>query len=88
MPFQTLIWLKKKKFNSGNIYGGDGTINFALPDLRGRMIVKSSENYTLGMKGGSEVETITNSQMPSHNHQFLSFDGSPDHDTPGIFYFF
>ena len=35
----------------GTTYGGNGTTTFALPDLRGRVIVHSSSNYTLGSDG-------------------------------------
>lgn len=61
----------------GTMYGGDGRTTFGLPDLRGRVPVGSktmgtgpglSPNYQQGIKGGSETNTLTISQMPSHNH--------------------
>ncbi|WP_338731875.1 phage tail protein [Mangrovimonas cancribranchiae] len=57
----------------GTIYGGDGITTFALPDLRGRVPVGigSGPGLTtvqLGDTGGSETNTLTVSQMPSHNH--------------------
>ncbi len=62
----------------GNIYGGDGLKTFALPDLRGRTIthvVQGSEKVpTLGKSGGQESITISESQMPEHNHN-ASFKG-------------
>ncbi|MGA7498481.1 MAG: tail fiber protein [Isosphaeraceae bacterium] len=52
----------------GTTYGGDGVSNFALPDLRGRVIVSSSSNYPLGGTGGVEAVTLNVTQIPSHSH--------------------
>lgn len=57
----------------GTIYGGDGRTTFGLPDLRGRVPMHQGNgagltNRVLGQKFGSETETITINQMPSHTH--------------------
>lgn len=60
----------------GTTYGGDGRTNFALPDLRGRVPLHSGNGnpgpgltpYPLGQRGGSETQTLTESQMPTHTH--------------------
>lgn len=57
----------------GTIYGGDGRTTFGLPDLRGRIPVHMGtgpglSNRRLGSKGGSERETLTTNQIPSHRH--------------------
>ncbi|NVK42950.1 MAG: phage tail protein [Oceanospirillaceae bacterium] len=57
----------------GTIYGGDGKTTFALPDLRGRSPVGQGDgpglsNIRIGEKAGSENVTLTQAQMPSHNH--------------------
>lgn len=57
----------------GTIYGGDGRTTFALPDLRGRTAIHPGtgpglSNRRLGEHGGSETNTMTIGQMPSHNH--------------------
>jgi len=52
----------------GTTYGGDGRVNFALPDFRGRVPVYQGNGFTLGQKGGQEFHTITISEMPAHNH--------------------
>jgi microcystin-dependent protein len=63
----------------GTTYGGDGRTNFALPDLRGRFpmhegnsYTNGSANHTLGQKDGSETNTLTLAQMPSHTHPVLT----------------
>ena len=58
----------------GTIYGGDGQVNFALPDLRGRAPIGPRQgpglsDYLLGQHEGSEMVTLMNAQMPSHDHQ-------------------
>jgi microcystin-dependent protein len=55
----------------GTIYGGNGTTNFALPDLRGRAILGSSGTsgqYPQGSPSGSTSVSLTPSQIPAHNH--------------------
>jgi microcystin-dependent protein len=58
----------------GNNYGGDGITDFALPDLRGRVLIGSGQgqgllNYNIGQKGGAEAVTLDLSEMPKHNHK-------------------
>jgi len=59
----------------GTTYGGDGEVNFALPDLRGRIPIHQGTNdgitHTLAETGGVESVTLTSSQIPSHNHPLL-----------------
>src|SRR6201995_1473710 len=56
----------------GTTYGGDGRVNFALPDLRSRVPISMGNggggSYTLGERGGSESVTINSSTMAAHNH--------------------
>lgn len=58
-------------------FGGNGTTTFALPDLRGRAPVhvgvsdRNSPSYStfkIGAVGGTENVSLTQSQMPAHNH--------------------
>lgn len=52
----------------GTIYGGDGRTTFALPDLRGRLMLHDSDDYRLGSRGGEESNTLTIANLPSHTH--------------------
>ncbi len=55
----------------GTTYGGDGRVNFALPDLRGRVPVDTDfGSYQLGQKAGSEAVTLSPQQLPTHRHAF------------------
>jgi microcystin-dependent protein len=52
----------------GTTYGGDGRVNFALPDLRGRIPIHTGNGHTLGEKGGEQAHTLSMSEMPAHPH--------------------
>jgi microcystin-dependent protein len=55
----------------GTTYGGNGTTNFALPDLRGRAILGSSGtagNYPAGTESGTTTVGLSVGQLPAHNH--------------------
>lgn len=52
----------------GTTFGGDGRVNFALPDNRGRVPIHVGSGFTLGQKGGEQAHTITMSEMPAHTH--------------------
>ena len=52
----------------GNRYGGDGQIDFALPDLMGRIPLQASDTYPIGTKEGQESVTLTQEELPAHNH--------------------
>jgi microcystin-dependent protein len=53
----------------GTTYGGDGRVNFGLPDLRGRAAVYVGQGITQGERGGEENHTLNMSEMPLHTHQ-------------------
>ena len=57
----------------GTYFGGNGTTNFGLPDLQGRVPVGMGNGiglspYVIGQKGGTENTTLTISNMPQHAH--------------------
>lgn len=65
----------------GTMYGGDGVTTFGLPDLRGRVAVSFGQgpglsNRVLGSMGGTETNTLSVAQMPSHNHTVNAVDAA------------
>lgn len=57
----------------GTTYGGNGTTNFALPNLQGRVPVGWGQgpgmgNYSLGELGGRSIATLLLSNLPAHIH--------------------
>ena len=52
----------------GTTFGGDGRVNFALPDLRGRTPIHVGSSHTLGERGGEQAHTLSISELPTHTH--------------------
>jgi microcystin-dependent protein len=57
----------------GTTFGGNGTTNFALPDLRGRVALSagrspSGSSRVLGEVLGEESHSLTGTEMPLHQH--------------------
>jgi len=62
----------------GTTFGGDGRTTFALPDLRGRVPVQQGNGpglspVDLGETGGTETQTLLQSQLPFHVHAIPHF---------------
>ena len=58
----------------GTIYGGDGQETFNLPNLSSRIPMHMDSSATIGETGGTEQETLTVNQIPSHNHAMIASD--------------
>jgi microcystin-dependent protein len=52
----------------GTTFGGDGRVNFALPDLRGRVPIHVGSGHTLGERGGEQAHTLSIAEIPQHTH--------------------
>lgn len=52
----------------GTTFGGDGRVNFALPDLRGRVPIHTGSGHTLGERGGEQAHTLSVAEIPTHVH--------------------
>jgi len=57
----------------GTVYGGNGTTNFQLPNLQGRVVVSAGRSaagtsYNLGYSAGVEQEAVSANNLPSHTH--------------------
>jgi len=70
----------------GISYGGNGTSNFALPDLRGRvpLHLNSTDQSCdkVGEIGGAEGVALTTAQLPAHNHLVNAFSTVGNAPTP------
>jgi len=52
----------------GTTYGGDGRVNFGLPNLQGRTPMHVGNGIVLGEQGGETTHTLNISELPAHNH--------------------
>ena len=62
----------------GTVYGGNGSTNFALPNLRGRVVMHEGNGHSRGEAGGSTSVTINISQLPTHLHGVTASDANAD----------
>jgi microcystin-dependent protein len=72
----------------GTTYGGDGRTTFALPDMRGRAPVHTGQGpglpmARLGQRYGSETNTMSLSNLPTHNHAVGASTSAPNQTSPG-----
>jgi microcystin-dependent protein len=65
----------------GTTYGGDGRVNFALPNLQGQVPIHMGGGHTLGERGGEQAHTISISEMPQHVHTAFA---SPKSDNTNV----
>ena len=66
----------------GTTYGGDGRVNFALPDLRGRSQLHVGGGHTLGERGGEENHTLSLAELPTHTHALMASNSTGDAPVP------
>ena len=52
----------------GTVYGGDGRVNFGLPNMQGRVPIHMGNGFVIGERGGETAHTLITSEMPAHNH--------------------
>jgi microcystin-dependent protein len=52
----------------GTTFGGDGRVNFALPDIRGKTPIHVGSGHTLGEQGGEQAHTLSIQELPTHTH--------------------
>ena len=64
----------------GTMYGGDGRVTFALPNLQGRVPLHLGNGHVQGESAGEASHTLTQSESPTHVH---SLNATPDLATVG-----
>jgi microcystin-dependent protein len=52
----------------GTMYGGNGSMTFGLPDLRGRVPIDVGPGFSQGQTGGEAAHSLTTVEMPAHAH--------------------
>jgi microcystin-dependent protein len=67
----------------GTTYGGDGRVNFALPDLRGRTPIHVGSGHTLGEKAGEQAHTLSFAELPQHTHVLNASTATGQNNPPG-----
>ena len=69
----------------GTTYGGNGSTNFALPNLQGRTPRHFSQSGSpiLGETAGEQAHTLTISEMPTHLHQLTASNTGNGGISPG-----
>jgi microcystin-dependent protein len=66
----------------GTTFGGDGRVNFALPDLRGRTPIHVGAGHTLGERGGEQAHTLSIAELPAHTHAIQASNTNATVPTP------
>ena len=66
----------------GTTFGGDGRVNFALPDLRGRTPIHVGSGHTLGERGGEQAHTVSIAELPTHPHVLNGSSAAADAAVP------
>lgn len=69
----------------GTTFGGDGRVNFALPDLRGKTPIHVGSGHTLGERGGEQAHTLSIAELPTHTHVLSASTTIADAPIPGGF---
>lgn len=73
----------------GNMYGGDGRVSFAIPNLIGRTPIHSGQgpglfDWQVSEFGGASSVHLTEAQIPPHTHQMMGSTSNNVEDTaPG-----
>jgi microcystin-dependent protein len=70
----------------GTKFGGDGTNDFGLPDLRGQTVVSFGQapnigNFAFGQKYGQETVALSPTQTPTHTHTLNALMPPPNTQT-------
>src|SRR5215471_18428981 len=66
----------------GTTYGGDGRVNFGLPDLQGRVPMHMGSGHTLGERGGEQAHTLNINELPQHFHPLTASNAAATQNDP------
>lgn len=68
----------------GTTYGGDGRVNFGLPDLRNRVPVHRGNEIHQGTRAGATSHTLSIGELPTHVHALRGTTAGGDRPSPGL----
>jgi microcystin-dependent protein len=68
----------------GTTFGGDGRVNFGLPDLRGRVPIHVGSGHTLGERGGEQAHTLSIAELPEHVHVLQASSTAGNAPVPSV----
>ncbi len=71
----------------GTTFGGDGRVNFALPNLQGIVPIHVGNGHTLGENGGTQSVTLSIAQLPQHTHQEMGSSNTAVNTPTGTSFF-
>jgi microcystin-dependent protein len=66
----------------GTTYGGDGRVNFGLPNLQGRAPIHMGSGHSLGERGGEQAHTLSIGEIPTHVHTLSGSTNAGDNNDP------
>jgi len=52
----------------GTTFGGDGRVNFGLPNLQGLIPIHMGQGHTIGERGGEQAHTLSIAEISAHVH--------------------
>lgn len=72
------IYMSVNSTNPKTLFGGTWV------QIKDRFLLAAGQTYKSGATGGEATHTLTESEMPSHNHAvYFPNDGAADHSAPG-----
>lgn len=73
----------------GTTYGGDGAVNFGIPNLNGRIVAGTGQPpgspnaYPLAQKAGTATVVLDPAKIPGHTHALLASTSGAETTSPG-----
>ena len=67
----------------GTTFGGDGRVNFALPNFQASVPIHVGNGHTLGERGGEVAHTLSIQELPAHTHALMAQPAAGTQLPPG-----